>query len=111
MAWMDPEASPLPPASASLSAKARAETAWGQGEAFPLPEAQLPPPQNGLMTLAPADVPMQFSVVSEVSSGHRAWNSRALQEAAVTTPDLSPPWGRGEAEGVSELRFPKPRPG
>lgn len=47
---------------------------------------------------------MQFSAVREVSSGHRAWNNWALQEAAVITPELSPPWGVRGGPSVSASR-------
>lgn len=50
--WMDTEASLLLPVSAKLSANTGLTSPGMWGKALPLPEAQLPPPQNGLMTPA-----------------------------------------------------------
>ena len=50
--WMDTEASLLLPVSAKLSANTGLTSPGTWGKALPLPEAQLPPPQNGLMTPA-----------------------------------------------------------
>lgn len=81
-----------------------------QGKVLLLPEAQLPPPQNGLMTRVPGDV--QFNVMREVCSGHRTWHSRAPGGGSCHhyQHDVNPP-RRGGTQGARESLFPDSRPG